>query len=570
MYFDYVSKEPTLGRWLGPAEDSVCSAMTSKILMKNCHIYVTATLRPLTQEEWHSTEERQKREAFDLVVTQRLGQPLTEGDIMTVDPEAVTPEHELYSDDEHGTRQSIPDADDIHRPIPDDVDDNIVEDADTPGLNDQYIGVTVDVTHRGELKSARVKERARDEDGRLVGEAHSNPFLDTRKYVVEFPDGEVTEYTANLISEGMLSQCDASGYDVKLMEAIIDHKKDGNAVEDADRYVYNRGRRYHKKTTAGWKLCVQWKGGLTSWIKLADLKESYPVAVAEYAKNAGIQGEPAFAWWTEHVLKKRDRIIAKVTKRYSKITHKFGIEIPESVEHAHEIDRKNGNTLWGDAIEKEMQNVRIAFKMLGNDDVVPPGYKEMSCHIIFDIRFGEGFRRKARLVAGGHMIDTPQHLTYSSFVSRETVRIALTMAALHDLEVKTSDIQNAYLTAPCAEKIWTVLGPEFGPDAGKKAIIVRALYGLGSAGQSFSAHLASCMRHLDYKPCQADPDLWMKEDVYPDGEPYYRYMLLYCDDVLSIGLDAAQELVKLDHYFQMKPGSIGDPDIYLGNKLKPT
>jgi len=190
--------------------------------------------------------------------------------------------------------------------------------------------------------------------------------------------------------------------------------------------------------------------------------------------------------------------------------------------------------------------------------------------MIFDVKLGEGFRRKSRLVGGGNQVDTPSHMTYASVVSRETVRIALMLAALNDLEVKASDIQNAYLTAPCAEKIWTVLGPEFGPEAGKKAIIVRALYGLGSAGASFTKHLADCMRHMKYSPCKADPDLWYKADCHPDGEPYYRYILLYCDDCLSIGLDAGKELEKLDHYFQMKKGSIGDPDIYLGNKLKTT
>ena len=77
-----------------------------------------------------------------------------------------------------------------------------------------------------------------------------------------------------------------------------------------------------------------------------------------------------------------------------------------------------------------------------------------------------------------------------SVVSRESVRIALTLAALNDLEVKTADIENAYLTAPVSEKIWTVLGPEFGDDQGKRAIVVRALYGLKSAGASFRNHLA--------------------------------------------------------------------------------
>jgi hypothetical protein len=57
-------------------------------------------------------------------------------------------------------------------------------------------------------------------------------------------------------------------------------------------------------------------------------------------------------------------------------------------------------------------------------------------------------------------------------VTPPTVCIALTMAALHDLEVKAADIQNAYLTAPCTEKVATVCGPEFGINQGQTAIIV--------------------------------------------------------------------------------------------------
>jgi hypothetical protein len=396
-------------------------------------------------------------------------------------------------------------------------------------------------------------------------------MLDTRKYVVEFPDGEVTEYTANVIAEGMIAQCDADGNDVKLLEAIIDHKSDGNAVKDADRYFYNRGRQYPKKTTAGWKLCVQWKGGLTTWETMADLKESYPVQVAEYAKAVGIDTEPAFAWWTHHVLKKRDRIIAKVTKRFNKVTHKFGIELPTSVAHAYKLDEQNGNHLWRDALEKEMTNVRVAFKVMSDNDVIPPGYDHITMHLIWEIKLSENFRRKCRLVGDGYMVNTPAYMTYASVVSRETVRIVLTIAALNDLEVKAADIQNAFLTAPCAEKIWTTLGPEFGADAGKRAFVVRALYSLASTGKSFGDHLASCMRHMGYLPCRADPDLWFKADKYPNSEDtYYRYMLLYCDDILCCCVDAEAELWRLDHYFHMKPKSIGDPDVYLGNKVKLT
>jgi hypothetical protein len=65
--------------------------------------------------------------------------------------------------------------------------------------------------------------------------------------------------------------------------------------------------------------------------------------------------------------------------------------------------------------------------------------------MIFDVNM-EGFRRNARFVAGGHTTYTPHAMTYASVVSRESVRIALTLAALNDLDVKMADIENAYLT----------------------------------------------------------------------------------------------------------------------------
>jgi hypothetical protein len=164
------------------------------------------------------------------------------------------------------------------------------------------------------------------------------------------------------------------------------------------------------------------------------------------------------------------------------------------------------NTFWVDAIAKEMKNVRVAFKILEEDEKPPPGFQFVRCHMIFYIKM-EDFRRKARLVAGGHMTDVPPTITYSSVVGREAVCIALTLAALNDLEVKVADIMNAYVTAPTQEKIWTILGPEFSDDQGKKAVI-RALYGLKSAGASDASCIiptSSCRLHdasrLHTLPC---------------------------------------------------------------------
>jgi hypothetical protein len=119
-------------------------------------------------------------------------------------------------------------------------------------------------------------------------------------------------------------------------------------------------------------LCVEWKDGTTSWERLADLKESNPVEVDEYETGKNLDDAPASVWWFPYVLKKRSIIIATVTKRYHKQTHKYGIEFPKSWDECVRLDKENDNTLWQAAVRKEMKNVRIAFQILNDDDDIPP------------------------------------------------------------------------------------------------------------------------------------------------------------------------------------------------------
>ena len=63
-----------------------------------------------------------------------------------------------------------------------------------------------------------------------------------------------------------------------------------------------------------------------------------------------IDDKAAFAWWVQDVLKKRDRIIAKVKSKYWQRTHKFGIKIPKTVQEALQFDEENSNYLWWEAI----------------------------------------------------------------------------------------------------------------------------------------------------------------------------------------------------------------------------
>ena len=83
---------------------------------------------------------------------------------------------------------------------------------------------------------------------------------------------------------------------------------------------------------------MEWKDVTTSWERLADLKESNPIEVAEFAVAQGLQDQPAFIWWVLYTLKRRNRIIAAVNKRSLKRTHKFGIELPRSYNDCVRLD----------------------------------------------------------------------------------------------------------------------------------------------------------------------------------------------------------------------------------------
>ena len=64
-------------------------------------------------------------------------------------------------------------------------------------------------------------------------------------------------------------------------------------------------------------------------------------------------------------------------------------------------------------------------------------------------------------MADGHTTAPPSSITYSSIVSRESVRIEFLLESLNDLDIFTCDIGNAYLNSKCREKLWTESGTEF-------------------------------------------------------------------------------------------------------------
>ena len=165
------------------------------------------------------------------------------------------------------------------------------------------------------------------------------------------------------------------------------------------------------------------------------------------------------------------------------------------------------------------------------------------------------------------MTETPTSITFFSVVSRDSVRILLTITVLNGLDVLACNIQNAYLIVHCREKIWTRAGWEFGSESGQIMLIVRALYGLKSSGASFRSYLADHLWDIGYRPSQADGDVWMRAAVKLNGFKYWEYILCYVNDLLSISHQPKNSLEAIRKHFKFKHYKMEIPESYLGGQL---
>ena len=58
-------------------------------------------------------------------------------------------------------------------------------------------------------------------------------------------------------------------------------------------------------------------------------------------------------------------------------------------------------------------------------------------------------------------------------------------------------------------------------------VVVRALYGLKSAGSSWRAALAEVLFSLGFELTREDPDVWVRAAARSDGHKYYEMLFVY-------------------------------------------
>ena len=97
-------------------------------------------------------------------------------------------------------------------------------------LTDQCINSELNLTLGEQMKHSKVIGCYKDNDGNVVGSHDENLVLNTMVYDVEFPDGAVRKYTANIITENMFYQVDSNGLASSILDGIIEYAKADDAV----------------------------------------------------------------------------------------------------------------------------------------------------------------------------------------------------------------------------------------------------------------------------------------------------------------------------------------------------
>jgi hypothetical protein len=110
--------------------------------------------------------------------------------------------------------------------------------------------------------------------------------------------------TLRIIAECIYSQLDDEGRQYVFLQDIIDHRTTNELIPEEERYQISLNGNIHpRRTTKGWQLCALWKDGSTSWESLKDMKEAFPVQVAQYSISHDLQDRLAFRWWVPSTLK---------------------------------------------------------------------------------------------------------------------------------------------------------------------------------------------------------------------------------------------------------------------------
>ena len=76
--------------------------------------------------------------------------------------------------------------------------------------------------------------------------------------------------------------------------------------------------------------------------------------------------------------------------------------------------------------------------------------------------------------------------------------------------------------------------------------------------------MAATLCEAGFKSSKANPDVWLHPVTKVNRDKYYKYVLIYVDDILALSKNPKKIMEYLESKYTLKEGSVKEPDQYLG------
>jgi hypothetical protein len=111
----------------------------------------------------------------------------------------------------------------------------------TRSITDQLIGLELSLPQGEMMTPAKVIGLSVDEEGKVIGKVREHPIPNTTLYDLEFPNGMVRSYAANVIAENINNMVNDNGKSEAIFDGITGNRSNQNAVSKDDRYLTING-----------------------------------------------------------------------------------------------------------------------------------------------------------------------------------------------------------------------------------------------------------------------------------------------------------------------------------------
>jgi hypothetical protein len=224
---------------------------------------------------------------------------------------------------------------------------------------------------------------------------------------------------------------------------------------------------------------------------------------------------------------------------------------------------------WLEAINAEMK--ALADNQTWELVERPTDRKLVSCKWVFKVKHnadGSVERYKARLVARGFTqtegVDYTE--TYAPVVKMTSIRVLLSIVAIHDLELHQMDVKTAFLNGVLEEDIY-MQQPEGFIETGKEQLVCklkRTLYGLKQSPRVWYQTIDKFFAETGFKRVEGDYGLYViwNEDVKCIIALYVDDLLLACNSVLYM------DKLKLALHNEYEMKDLGEAKFVLGIKIE--